>query len=109
MSGTYVFDTAGSGYGNALYVLTRLPGARSWRARRTRPRGRRGAPVVKLSLEQGQTVLVVVDGMASTVAGTPIRYTLHIREYGPRETGRCANGADNDADGRADDADSDCR
>ena len=63
----------------------------------------------KLTLEKGQTVLVVVDGLASDTRAAPIRYTLHISEYVPRETGRCSNGADDDADGRADSADPDCR
>ncbi len=107
-SGTFVFDTVGSGYGNALYVLTGCRGAElacssNWTA------GKRDAPVVKLTLEKGQTVLVVVDGMNSATTAAPIRYTLHISEYVARETGRCTNGADDDADGRADDTDSDCR
>ena len=59
--------------------------------------------------DEGQRVLVVVDGKASEDTASPIRYTLHITEYMPHESGRCANGADDDADGRADDADSDCR
>ncbi|HEX8433746.1 tryptophan synthase alpha chain [Archangium sp.] len=109
VSGTYVFDTAGSGYGNALYVLTRCRGGLELACAANTSAGKTGAPVVKLSLEQGQTVLVVVDGMANAVAGTPIRYTLHINEYVARETGHCTNGADDDADGRADTADSDCR
>ncbi|HZI04378.1 MAG TPA: tryptophan synthase alpha chain, partial [Archangium sp.] len=107
-SGTFVFDTAGSGYGNALYVLTGCRGLELG-CSASRSAGKTGAPVVKLTLEKGQRVLVVVDGPAGTDGAWPIRYTLHITEYVPRETGRCANGADDDADGRADEADSDCR
>jgi hypothetical protein len=106
--GTFVFDTVGSGYGNALYVLTGCRG-RELACSASRTAGTTGAPVVKLALEKGQTVLVVVDGLASTSAALPIRYTLHINEYVQGESGRCANGADDDADGRADAADPDCR
>ncbi|OJT25705.1 tryptophan synthase alpha chain [Archangium sp. Cb G35] len=107
-AGTFVFDTVGGGYGNALYVLTGCRGLELG-CSASRTAGKTGAPVVKLMLEKGQRVLVVVDGMNSTETASPIRYTLHINEYVPRETGRCANGADDDADGRADDSDSDCR
>jgi hypothetical protein len=107
-SGTFVFDTVGGGQGNALYVLTGCRG-RELGCSASRTAGKRGAPVVKLSLEKGQTVLVVVDGRDSDTATWPIRYTLHITEYVPGESGRCTNGADDDADGRADEADPDCR
>jgi hypothetical protein len=107
-SGTFVFDTVGGSYGNALYVLTGCRGLELG-CSASRSAGKTGAPVVKLTLEKGQRVLVVVDGPASTDGAWPIRYSLHITEYVPRETGRCANGADDDADGRADEADSDCR
>ena len=106
-SGTFVFDTVGS-QGNALYVLAGCRGAELACAA-SRTAGKTGAPVVKLSLVQGQTVLVVVDGLASEDGAWPIRYTLHINEYVPGEAGRCTNGADDDADGRADDADPDCQ
>jgi hypothetical protein len=107
-AGTFVFDTVGGGHGNALYVLTGCRGLELG-CSASRTAGKTGAPVVKLTLEKGQRVLVVVDGMSGTETGSPIRYTLHISEYVSREAGRCANGADDDADGRADDADSDCR
>jgi hypothetical protein len=63
--------------------------------------------VVKLA--QGQSVLVVVDGMANDDLEEPIRYTLHISEYASTEAGHCEDGADNDADGAADQRDADCR
>ncbi|WNG42792.1 tryptophan synthase alpha chain [Archangium minus] len=108
LSGTFVFDTVGGGHGNALYVLTGCRG-RELACSASRTAGKKGAPVVKLPLEKGQTVLVVVDGLEGETEATPIRYTLHINEYVPRESGRCSNGADDDADGRADEKDSDCR
>ncbi|WP_158502152.1 hypothetical protein [Vitiosangium sp. GDMCC 1.1324] len=49
------------------------------------------------------------DGLTSDTAAVPIRYTLHISEYVPGESGHCANGADDDADGKADEADPDCQ
>jgi hypothetical protein len=69
--------------------------------------GRQAA--VKLTLAQGQSVLVVVDGMSNDDTEDPIRYTLHISEAAPNEVGRCQDGADNDGDGEADQRDSDCR
>ncbi len=107
-SGTFVFDTAGSGYGNALYVLTGCRGT-ELACSASPTAGRRGAPRVKVTLEQGQTVLVVVDGLPRDGAALPIRYNLHINELAVTEAGRCTNGADDDADGAADGADSDCR
>ncbi|WP_257461866.1 tryptophan synthase alpha chain [Archangium lipolyticum] len=107
-SGTFVFDTVGSGHGNALYVLTGCRG-RELACSASRTAGKTGAPVVKLPLLQGQTVLVVVDGLTGNDRASPIRYSLHITEYVPRESGRCSNGADDDADGWADSADSDCQ
>ncbi len=107
-SGTFVFDTAGSGYGNALYVLTGCRGT-ELACSASATAGRRGAPRVKVTLEQGQTVLVVVDGLPRDGAALPIRYSLHINELAPTEADRCTNGADDDADGAADGADSDCR
>ena len=106
-SGTFVFDTSGSD-GNALYVLTGCRGQELGCAA-GRTANRSSAPAVKLTLEKGRTVLVVVDGYARSDTAAPIRYTLHISEYVAHEAGRCANGADDDADGRADGADSDCR
>ncbi len=105
-SGTFVFDTAGSGWGNALYVLTGCRGTELACAV-GRAGGRQAA--VKLTLAQGQSVLVVVDGMSNDDAEEPIRYTLHISEHAPNESGRCQDGADNDADGEADQRDADCR
>ncbi len=75
-AGTFTFDTAGSD-ANALYVLTGCRGQEL--ACRANPGGSRGAPV-RVSLEKGQTVLVVVDGMARADRGAPIRYTLRISE-----------------------------
>ena len=106
-AGTFVFDTAPGGWGNALYVLTGCRGQELGCASNPEASAQ-GSPAVKVTLEQGQTVLVVVDGMAHADLETPIRYTLHVSEYAPTEAGRCADGADNDADGAADSADSDC-
>jgi hypothetical protein len=83
-SGTFVFDTAGSGWHNALYVLTGCRGTEL--ACAVGEAGGKQASV-KLTLPQGQSVLVVVDGM-STDFEEPIRYTLHISEYAPSEAGR---------------------
>ena len=107
-AGTFVFDTAGGTDGNALYVLTGCRGT-ELACSANRGSSRTGTPAVKLTLDKGQRVLVVVDGMARTDTSWPIRYTLHISESAPHETGHCANGADDDADGRADGADADCR
>ncbi|MFP2958739.1 tryptophan synthase alpha chain, partial [Myxococcus sp. 1LA] len=107
-AGTYVFDTAPNEWGNALYVLTGCRGTELGCAANPSG-GPQGSPAVRVTLAQGQTVLVVVDGMANPDQDTPIRYTLNISEYAATETGRCADGADNDADGFADAADSDCR
>ncbi len=105
-SGTFVFDTAGSGWSHALSVLMSCRGPEL-----TCAVGQAGArqAVVLLKLTQGQSVLVVVDGMANDDFEEPIRYTLHISEYVSTEAGHCADGADNDADGAADQRDSDCR
>jgi len=108
LSGTFVFDTSPGGWGNALYVLTGCRGTEL--ACDASPTGSaRDSAAVKVALTQGQTVLVVVDGMAGGDAERPIRYTLHISEWAPSEHGRCADGADNDADGAADAEDSDCQ
>lgn len=106
-AGTFVFDTAGSDAGNALYVLAGCQGPELACSSSRKP-GQLGTPAVKLTLDKGQRVLVVVDGMAREDRSSPIRYTLHISEFVPQETGRCANGADDDADGHADAADPDC-
>ncbi|WP_395842566.1 tryptophan synthase alpha chain [Cystobacter fuscus] len=78
--GTFVFDTSGgdtSGSdGNALYVLTGCRGQELACAS-----SRTGTPRVKLTLEKGRTVLVVVDGMARSDTAWPIRYTLRISEH----------------------------
>jgi hypothetical protein len=105
-SGTFVFDTAGSGWSHALSVLMSCRGPEL-----TCAVGQAGArqAVVVLKLTQGQSVLVVVDGMSNDDFEEPIRYTLHISEYVPTEAGHCADGADNDADGAADQRDTDCR
>jgi hypothetical protein len=105
-SGTFVFDTAGSGWSHALYVLAGCQGPELACAV-----GKAGGKhaAVKLTLAQGQSVLVVVDGTADDDFEEPIRYTLHISEYAPTEAGRCTDGADNDADGAADQQDPDCR
>ncbi len=106
-SGTFVFDTAPGGWGNALYVLTGCRGTEL--ACDANPTGgARTTASVTVALTQGQTVLVVVDGMAGGDTERPIRYTLHVSEYAPNEQGRCTDGADNDADGAADARDSDC-
>jgi hypothetical protein len=68
-----------------------------------------GQAAVMLKLAQGQPVLLVVDGMANDDFEEPIRYTLHISEYVPTEANHCEDGADNDADGAADQRDTDCR
>ncbi|RKG78620.1 tryptophan synthase alpha chain [Corallococcus terminator] len=111
-AGTYVFDTSPGGdaaaAGNALYVLTGCRGVELGCASHPRPTAK-NAPALKLALAQGQTVLVVVDGMAHPEKDTPIRYTLHIAEAFDSEAGHCQDGADNDADGAADGADRDCR
>jgi hypothetical protein len=107
-TGTFVFDTSPGGWGNALYVLTGCRGTELGCASNPGANAR-SSPAVKVALAQGQSVLVVVDGMAHPDQDTPIRYTLHISEYTPQEAERCADGADNDADGRADAADPDCR
>ncbi|HYI02654.1 hypothetical protein [Hyalangium sp.] len=105
-SGTFVFDTAGGGWSNALYVLASCRGAELACAV-----GSTGGTqaAVKVTLLQGQSVLVVVDGMANDDSEEPIRYTLHISEYMPTEAGHCEDGADNDADGATDHQDTDCR
>ncbi|MFL5347589.1 MAG: tryptophan synthase alpha chain [Hyalangium sp.] len=105
-SGTFVFDTAGSGWSNALYILTGCRGTELACAV-GKVGGKQAA--AKLTLTQGQSVLIVVDGMANAETEEPIRYTLHISEYAPNEVGRCQDGADNDGDGEADQRDSDCR
>ena len=79
-AGTFVFDTAGSD-ANALYLLTGCRG-RELACAASHGSGQTGAPAVKLTLEKGQTVLVVVDGMARSDRGAPIRYTLRISEHG---------------------------
>ncbi|RYZ34875.1 MAG: tryptophan synthase alpha chain, partial [Myxococcaceae bacterium] len=82
-AGTYRFDTAPddgqAAAGNALYVLTGCRGTELGCASHPRPT-RKNAPKVELTLAQGQTVLVVVDGMAHPEQDTPIRYTLHITD-----------------------------
>jgi hypothetical protein len=105
-SGTFVFDTVGGRWSHALYVLTGCHGTELACAA-----GEAGGKqaTVKLTLAQGQSVLVVVDGMANDDAEEPIRYSLHISEYASTEAGRCTDGADNDADGSADQQDPDCR
>ncbi len=106
-SGTFVFDTSPGGWGNALYVLTGCRGT-ELACDASRAGGAMDSAAVKVELRQGQTVLVVVDGMAGEDAERPIRYTLHVSEATPNEAGRCMDGADNDADGAADSADADC-
>jgi len=105
-SGTFVFDTAGGDWSLALSVLTGCQGPELACAV-GEAGGRQGT--VKLTLAQGQAVLVVVDGMANDDSEEPIRYTLHISEYASTEAGLCGDGADNDADGEADQRDPDCR
>ncbi|RKH01932.1 tryptophan synthase alpha chain [Corallococcus sp. CA053C] len=111
-AGTYVFDTSpgdeATPAGNALYVLTGCRGTELGCASHLHPT-RKSAPAVKLTLAQGQTVLVVVDGMARPDQDTPLRYTLHVSRWAASEAGHCQDGADNDADGAADSADRDCR
>ncbi|MCP3137029.1 tryptophan synthase alpha chain [Pyxidicoccus xibeiensis] len=106
-AGTFVFDTSPGGWGNALYVLTGCRGTELGCSANPRASAR-GSPAVKVTLTQGQTVLVVVDGMANPDQDTPIRYTLHVSEHAPTEAAHCSDGADNDADGRADAEDDDC-
>ncbi len=84
-AGTFVFDTSGSGWPNALYLLTGCRGTELGCA--VSEAGGKPA-AVKLSLAQGQRVLVVVDGMAGEDAELPIGYTLHIREESATEQGR---------------------
>lgn len=84
-SGTFVFDTVGSDRSNALYVLTGCRGAEL--ACAASGSGSTSARV-KVTLTQGQSVLVVVDGMARDDFEAPIRYTLRIQEYVPAEPGR---------------------
>ncbi|NOJ95607.1 tryptophan synthase alpha chain [Corallococcus coralloides] len=111
-AGTFVFDTSPGNDpdagGHALYLLAGCRGTELGCAAHPHPTTK-GAPALKLTLAQGQSVLVVVDGMARPDRDTPIRYTLHVTEWVPSEAGHCHDGADNDADGRADDADPDCR
>jgi hypothetical protein len=106
-AGTFVFDTSPGGWGNALYVLTGCRGTELGCASNARASAR-ASPALKLTLTQGQTVLVVVDGMAHPDQEAPIRYTLHVSEWTPSEQGHCTDGADNDADGAADAKDPDC-
>jgi hypothetical protein len=104
-SGTFVFDTAGSGWSHVLSVFTSCHGPEL--ACAVGLAGARQAAVT-LRLARGQSVLVVVDGMANDDFEEPIRYTLHISEYVSTEAGHCEDGADNDADGAADQRDTDC-
>jgi len=103
--GTFVFHTAGRDWDHALYVLTGCQGPEL--ACAATQAGSQQA-TVKLTLAQGQSVLVVVDGMANDDSEAPIRYTLHIGEYASTEAGLCKDGVDNDADGLVDRQDADC-
>jgi len=92
-AGTYVFGTASNEWGNALYVLTGCRGKELGCSANPTP-GPHDSPAVKVTLAQGQSVLVVVDGMANPDQDTPIHYTLHISEDAATETGRCAEELD---------------
>ncbi len=102
-SGTWVFDTFGSSYDSVLYVKTSCTGGELPGACNDDSSGGLQSQVSVL-LRAGTSVLVVVDGYA-TSSGP---YVLNIHRALTSEAGHCTNGVDDDSDGRIDCADPDC-
>jgi hypothetical protein len=101
--GTYTFDTLGSTFDTVVTIRMGADCA--------------GAEIdcndddfgllsrIDVPLTAGDTVTVVVDGYDSAEAGD---YVLSITQPAADEVGLCADGMDNDRDGDADCADTDC-
>ena len=104
--GSYAFDTNGSGYDTALFVLAGndCMGAELGC---NDDGGATSRSNLNLTLTAGTTVTVVVDGYSGfgTSEGT---FELNITEAPTAETGLCGDMLDNDRDGDTDCADSDC-
>jgi hypothetical protein len=98
-TGTYVFDTEGSDYDTVLYALDGCGGEEL--ACSDDADGLNAS--LQLQLQQGQTLILVMDGWSTSTG----QYVLNIAQVEP-ETGHCEDGVDNDTDGRTDCADADC-
>jgi hypothetical protein len=104
--GTFTFDTARSAM-DSLLVLRRGGCEGEELACATGGISHGGGARVEATLEAGERVLVVVDGVAG--ATFPAGYfELHIREKAETEAEGCFDGADNDGDRWVDCADTDC-
>ncbi len=96
-SGTFTFDTNGSAFDSAIYVLDSDCNGPQLECSDTGP----GDETVSVALNAGQTVVVVVDGFATSTGP----YVLNITAS---EAGQCDDGLDNDSDGVRDCNDPDC-
>lgn len=105
-AGSFVFTVNGSGFAKALYVLTACRGSELGCA--VAEEGVSKTASVAVTLESGQSVVVVVDEYDSAGGGT---FNLWVNAKATTENfaeGTCGDGGDNDADGAADAADPDC-
>ena len=97
-AGRFRFDTFGSAYDTVLAVLSSCAGSTLGCNDGTT------TSQVEVTLTSSQSVVILIDG-AGASSGT---FRLNITEVVTTETGRCADGLDNDGDGPTDCADSDC-
>lgn len=106
-SGTYVFDTFGSGRPSIFALINPLcPGG----ALTCANGGTSNQRSLTIAMKKGQPIVVVVsiDESESTSSSGNDEYDLHINAQLTSET-RCFDLADEDGDGRADCDDPDCR
>ena len=98
VSGTFRFDTGGSSVDTVLYVRDGVCTGPELGCNDDGGTGK--ASLLELALEQGQRVVVVVDGWSSQ--GGDFRLQISAAEWD------CGDGEDNDGDGAIDCADYDC-
>ena len=98
-AGTFRFDTAGSSFPSVVYL--RAGGCTGTELGCDRADTLDEGGFVILRMEEGDTVVVVVDGQQSARGPFQLNITSS-------EQGRCGNGIDDDGDGSMDCSDTDC-
>jgi hypothetical protein len=99
-SGCYSFDTLGSDYDTVLHAYGQCPAMQEL-ACEDDIEGRLESRVL-LEVDEGESILLVVDGYGDASSG---EYVLNVQECNED----CANGLDDDLDGLTDCSDVDCQ
>lgn len=108
-TGTYAIDALGSTFDTVLAVLDATCGGTELDCNDDNPNGSTTLTSrIDLPATAGHVYVIVLTGLDGATGGMEGAYTLNITQPPADEVGACADGMDNDRDGDADCADSDC-